>query len=70
VSFFVSAAIAPAFGAAMTPDVPAADMPPQPLGWDGNFFSFVVAAPVVVVGWGLCERDALRHRRAGGEMWA
>ena len=51
VSFFVSAAIAPAFGATMTPDVSPADMPPRPLGWDGNLFSFVVAAPFVLGGW-------------------
>jgi hypothetical protein len=59
VSFFGAALIAPAFGAAITPDVPAEDMPPRPLGLDGNLFSFLAATPLMLLGWRLCENRTL-----------
>ncbi len=58
VSFFATLMIAPMFGGATTPDVAPADLPPEPLGIDGNLFSFLLGLPFIVYGWWLAERDA------------
>ena len=57
VSFFATVLIAPLFGGVLTPDVDPADLPPEPLGIDGNLFSFVLGLPFIVYGWSRAEHD-------------
>ena len=54
-SFLVSAASAPLFGASITPDVSAELMPRQPMGLDGNLFSVLVVTPMILTGWWLAK---------------
>ena len=56
-TLFVALMLAPVFGASLTPDVAPADMPPEPLGMDGNLFSMMIGVPLILLGWWLCERS-------------
>ena len=56
-TLFVALMLAPVFGASLTPDVALADMPPEPLGMDGNLFSMMIGVPLILLGWWLCERS-------------
>ena len=69
-SFYEAAILAPAFDAAITPDVPAEEMPPRPFGLDGNLFSFLAATPVMLLGWKLCERDRARPSPGAKTVYA
>ena len=59
-SFFAAAWLAPAFGASLSPDVAPDAMPPRPFGLDGNLVSVMLATPLVLLGWWLCERGSAR----------
>lgn len=62
-SFLVSAASTPLFGAALPPDVPEELLPARPLGLDGNLFSILVITPIIVIGWTLARNGSRQLRK-------
>lgn len=56
VGFFAAAALAPALGGSVHPDLPPADRPPTLFGLDGNAIGFLLVLPIVLLAWRACER--------------